>query len=475
MRLEFSNIGKIAKADITIEGITVVCGENNVGKSTIGKVLYAMYDGFKDASSIINSDRKKYIKEEFEKIHDDLILICQNLIIEKGESFLKSHTDILETPISDIELDNKTQKSVQRFLSNFSGKKLKPSLQSKYIKRLLEYNDVSETLNAYCLAIFKEMSIPSESINNEEFVRWNERAKDALNKCIAISDAELLGGSIKNIFYGYFFDQFIKIQEPVREAEITLSNSKGKLKIKFDPNGFCNEIFRSFSVGSDDLPIYIDDPRILDSINDFCFSRELLRPNSSLKPKKSNKKSNDTTDNIRIAMVNQKIQDEIKQLEQLMNGKFVIQNGIVKFKDNNVSYALSVENLSLGMKSMGVLERCLSSGFIQEGSIIILDEPEIHLHPEWQMKYAEYIVLLQKALDLRVLVTTHSPQFLRAIECYTDKYDTMNKLNVYAFEGESIKNCSYSEYGVSEIYEKMTAPYDELQDMIDEKYGESDE
>ena len=40
--------------------------------------------------------------------------------------------------------------------------------------------------------------------------------------------------------------------------------------------------------------------------------------------------------------------------------------------------------------------------------VLILDEPEIHLHPQWQVLYAEIVVLLQKAFDLTVVVTTHS-------------------------------------------------------------------
>ena len=37
--------------------------------------------------------------------------------------------------------------------------------------------------------------------------------------------------------------------------------------------------------------------------------------------------------------------------------------------------------------------------------VVILDEPEIHLHPQWQIAYAELIVLLQKQFDLSVVVT----------------------------------------------------------------------
>lgn len=39
MRLELENVGKINVANIKLDGITVIAGENNTGKSTIGKML----------------------------------------------------------------------------------------------------------------------------------------------------------------------------------------------------------------------------------------------------------------------------------------------------------------------------------------------------------------------------------------------------------------------------------------------------
>lgn len=48
MRLEVTNFAKIKNADIKINGITVIAGENNTGKSTIGKLLYAIFNSMYD-------------------------------------------------------------------------------------------------------------------------------------------------------------------------------------------------------------------------------------------------------------------------------------------------------------------------------------------------------------------------------------------------------------------------------------------
>lgn len=54
MKLKIRNFAKIEEADIIIDGITVIAGENNTGKSTIGKVLFSIFN------SLSNIDEKIY-------------------------------------------------------------------------------------------------------------------------------------------------------------------------------------------------------------------------------------------------------------------------------------------------------------------------------------------------------------------------------------------------------------------------------
>ena len=44
MRLTLENIAKVRKADVEINGITVIAGENNTGKSTVGKALDSVFN-----------------------------------------------------------------------------------------------------------------------------------------------------------------------------------------------------------------------------------------------------------------------------------------------------------------------------------------------------------------------------------------------------------------------------------------------
>ena len=88
----------------------------------------------------------------------------------------------------------------------------------------------------------------------------------------------------------------------------------------------------------------------------------------------------------------------------------------------------------MGLKTFAIIKMLLQNGTLEENGTIILDEPEIHLHPEWQIKFAELIVLLQKEFGMHILLTTHSPYFLKAIQVYSKKYEIGNKCKYYMSE-----------------------------------------
>lgn len=46
MKLRIDNFTLIKRAEIDIDGITVIAGNNNTGKSTVGKVLYSITSPF---------------------------------------------------------------------------------------------------------------------------------------------------------------------------------------------------------------------------------------------------------------------------------------------------------------------------------------------------------------------------------------------------------------------------------------------
>lgn len=68
MRLQIKNIGKIQDSTIELQGITVIAGANNTGKSTYGKVLYCMFNAFYKAEASIFDERIRSVKSAFTNI-----------------------------------------------------------------------------------------------------------------------------------------------------------------------------------------------------------------------------------------------------------------------------------------------------------------------------------------------------------------------------------------------------------------------
>ena len=72
-------------------------------------------------------------------------------------------------------------------------------------------------------------------------------------------------------------------------------------------------------------------------------------------------------------------------------------------------------------------------------------------------------------------MTTHSPFFIRAIECYTDIENQMGRLNVYKAttdgngDGVTFENLSYSEFGMTSLYDDLSAPLNELEDLLEKE------
>lgn len=61
MKLRIKNFAKIEDADINIDGITVIAGENNTGKSTVGKIFFSLFNSLSNVDEKILEERLKEI------------------------------------------------------------------------------------------------------------------------------------------------------------------------------------------------------------------------------------------------------------------------------------------------------------------------------------------------------------------------------------------------------------------------------
>lgn len=87
----------------------------------------------------------------------------------------------------------------------------------------------------------------------------------------------------------------------------------------------------------------------------------------------------------------------------------------------NNGTALQLQKLSSGEKQILIMFYALLF-HAPQGSIVIIDEPEISLHVCWQQKLGDYLLDICRVRDIQMIVATHSPQIIH------DKWDMAREL-----------------------------------------------
>ncbi len=98
-----------------------------------------------------------------------------------------------------------------------------------------------------------------------------------------------------------------------------------------------------------------------------------------------------------------------------------------------------------GLKSFSILQMLYASGNLNDKTLLILDEPEAHLHPQWVVEYARLVIRLHKHLGVKFLIASHSPDFIRAIK-HVSEHEFGNNVQdkVCFYLAESINSDSYT-------------------------------
>jgi len=136
------------------------------------------------------------------------------------------------------------------------------------------------------------------------------------------------------------------------------------------------------------------------------------------------------------------------------------------YQKDSIDKELGMNSTATGIKMFGFLQILLLNGTIQKNSVLILDEPEVHLHPKWQLKYAELIVELVNS-GVYVLITSHSPYMIEALERYGEKAEI--DMDFYLAENRIIDKVeNNNSKTLAKIFNKLSAPYETFNQMDSE-------
>ena len=87
----------------------------------------------------------------------------------------------------------------------------------------------------------------------------------------------------------------------------------------------------------------------------------------------------------------------------------------------------------------------------EEGATVLIEEPEIHLHPKAQADLAEVLAETAKADDKQIIMTTHSEHLVeRLLLLVAEDRLTADELAIYSFAKDEKGECSASEIKVTD-------------------------
>ena len=104
-----------------------------------------------------------------------------------------------------------------------------------------------------------------------------------------------------------------------------------------------------------------------------------------------------------------------QEIQQIISGKLdVSRSGDINYTDSqNNTIPLSLT--AMGISNIGLIDLLLRNNVINKGSFLIMDEPEVHLHPAWQVILAQLLYKIAKS-GANIIIATHSLDFLKAFE-----------------------------------------------------------
>ena len=425
MKLGIENFAKIKNADIIIDGITVIAGENNTGKSTVGKILFSFFNALNNIEDKISGERMSEIEK------------TNRLILRKYISSL----DISRSVITNNVIN----------------------LSRRIRLQLKEMTDENVTISDDKIREIVVSNLKKSILKSENLDEWSDMIDEMVRNIseILLSPEEMIIREVISRYFNLVFHaQMNSLVDHQSDEAVLNLEIKGKTEKLFFSNNECKHFTNELNIIH--KAIYIDNPFIIDELSGY---NDLNPMNELLKDILIEDTGDGVLDGvIETVRAKEKLNDIYETLQSIVDGEIIFsQDEEFYLKNSNFNEPIVFHNLSAGLKSFVILKMLIEKGCLKEKDVVILDEPEIHLHPQWQVAYAELIVLLQKHFDLSVIVTTHSPYFLDAINLFSCKYGIDDKVNYYLSSNvNDVVQMDLVTGNIDLIYKKMASPIQAL-------------
>ena len=376
MKISIESLGALKSGEFDLDNdLIIITGPNNTGKSYLTYLLY----GVLKLRSLLT----------YEEFTEELFFLISNQVRDKVETNNKpitiSPTDVIESLFPQlIEMINRW---IKRFGPEiFSSKSV--NLKSNII--LDFYSDLPEEVRKHPensdIEIYRDLSIRLPNLGNSTISFPNNLANRSLDEVTAY-----VSGVVIRSFFRIFIESPVWFFPAERTAINMLAREIYKSK-SADRDQFA---FKSLTNEREELEKLIQErfiPRYPLAINDYI------------------KFVNDLDQVVKNDSPYADIASEIEN--SLLGGKMALsQVGDMRFHPTHLETALELHVSSSLVKSLSGLVFYFRH-IAKQGDVIIIDEPELNLHPDSQVALTR---ILAKAVNrgIKIVLSTHSDYIIK--------------------------------------------------------------
>ncbi len=425
MKIRLKNIGIISDSSLEIKGLTVITGHNNSGKTTVGKVIYSLIDAVSNIQQKSRNDRYHYALAELDKANEEFSF---RYSLKHGKDEIPN--ECLHIFFSENFSDDIDEEGIELYIRDLISELGKLNLHNEPYQSILEKYSHRQRLNQHSyMDTFEQEKANAVSILENALFHITR-------------DPELINYTRQSISATLSVEFSGQIQ-PAALADVSSAievtdNDRLCFKIILHDNKICDSDTPVFESSPYKRAFFIDNPFILDEpafrkVTRYTTANLSYVNESRILTHDNKLKFILNAQNTRSIFEEEIIDEHYKKIKEkidyILPGNFTFSDGDRFYVCNNIK--LKTSNLATGSKMFSIIKMLLEKGEIDKNTILILDEPEAHLHPKWQNMFAEILILLIKEIGCHILLTTHSPNFMLALDAYMRKYEAVELCNFY--------------------------------------------